>query len=76
MTDRDFFDDLQKLIEQDAPPLLVDGDITAKVVAERATCGWSKALRMLEKWERDGKVESIGERRDARGRRVRAWRMK
>jgi transcription initiation factor IIE alpha subunit len=67
---------LDALILQDAPLPLADGDITARMVAERAGCEKQKARKMLIKWTADGKAEYIGKRREPSGQSVDAWRLK
>jgi hypothetical protein len=66
---------LDDLIMQDAPPPLEDTDITVMRLARRAKVGTVRATSMLESWAAAGKVESIGERRDARGHKVKAWKV-
>jgi transcription initiation factor IIE alpha subunit len=56
--------------------MLADGDITARMVAERANCEKQKARKMLIKWAADGKAEYIGKRREPSGQSVDAWRLK
>lgn len=73
---QDLFADLEKLLADEAPPMLEDDTLTIKRLAERAGFGHSKAARVLEKWEREGKVTPIGFRRVPHGNKVKAWRLK
>lgn len=67
---------LDDLIAEEAPPPLLDDDITVARLAERAKCGHTKATRILERWATEGKVEFIGLRRVTHGNKVKAWRLK
>lgn len=76
MTDNDFFEDLDKLIAQDIPPALEPSDITVARIAERAGTDHKRATKLIAKWQKEGRVEYIGERRASRGHKVKAWRLK
>lgn len=67
---------LDDLILSDAPPPLEVTDITIQRIVARANVGGARAQRMIDKWVEEGKVEYIGERREPRGHRVKAWRLK
>lgn len=67
---------LDDLIMQDAPAALEEADITIMRLARRAKIGTVRARSMLEEWTKAGKVEYIGKRREERGHRVDAWKLK
>ena len=67
---------LDALILEDIPPMLEDADITVMRLASRAKCSPKFAGDVLAQWAKDGKVEYLGKRREIRGHKVDAWRLK
>jgi hypothetical protein len=67
---------LDDLLMQEAPPDLLETDITVMRLARRAKCGGAKAKKLLDEWTAAGKVEYIGKRREPRGHKLDAWRLK
>jgi hypothetical protein len=67
---------LDDLILQEVPPQLAPDDITIALVAERAQVNDQKAKRMIKRWQADGRVEYLGQRRGNHGQLTQAWRLK
>lgn len=67
-------DALTALIARDAPPALEPDDITIVRVQKRAGVGWDRAKKMIEQWEAEGAVVSVGKRR-AKSQNVDAWKI-
>ena len=67
---------LDALILEDIPPALEPTDITVMRLVARAKCSPVIAKRVLAEWVEAGKVEYLGKRREARGHKVDAWRLK
>jgi hypothetical protein len=73
----DYYQLLDSLIAETVVPDLASGDITARIVMERRGCHHQQALTLIRHWEKNGKVEFIGKRREpTRGQTVNAWRLK
>ncbi len=72
----DHYGALDALIARDAPPLVGPGDLTVRLVADRAGCNRQKAKAMILRWVDAGEAEYLGKRRDSRGQSVDAWKIK
>ena len=71
----DFYGLLDDLIAAEAPPPLLDTDLTIQRLTKWAKCSAGRARRMIEKWLEQGRVEAIGKRRVESGHAVEAWRL-
>lgn len=65
---------LDELIAADVMPQLEEDDLTIVRVQEKAGVGYNTAKRLLEKWTKEGKVVSIGKRRN-KAAVMSAWRL-
>lgn len=73
MTENDFLTDLDKLIAETTTPPLAENDITAVRVMQKAKCTHQTAMSLIKRWDTQGLVKYIGERRDISGHRNKAW---
>jgi len=67
---------LDDLIMAEAPPPLLDTDLTIQRLTGWAKCSAGKARKMIAKWLEEGRAEAIGQRRVKSGHAVDAWRLK